>query len=75
MFSKINLRSGNQYIRIREEDIQMTTFGNRYGYYEFIVVSFGLTNGSIFFMKLMNRVFKKFFDMFVVVFIDDIIVL
>ena len=35
---------------------------------------FGLTNAPATFMDLMNRVFKLYLDMFVIVFIDDILV-
>ena len=38
------------------------------------MLSFGLTNAPAVFMDLMNRVFKPFLDMFVIVFIDDILV-
>ena len=37
-------------------------------------MSFGLTNAPAIFMDLMNRIFKPFLDMFIVVFIDDILV-
>ena len=37
-------------------------------------MSFGLTIAPAYFMNMMNKVFMEFLDMFVVVFIDDILV-
>jgi hypothetical protein len=53
------------------------TFGyclDRYGLYEYTVMSFGLTNAPAYFMYLMNKVFMEYLDKFIVVFIDDILV-
>ena len=61
-------------MRIRSGDVSKTAIRTRYGCYEFLVMSFGLTNAPSGFMDLMNRVFRPFLDRFVIVYFDDILV-
>ncbi|KAD4179438.1 hypothetical protein E3N88_28029 [Mikania micrantha] len=51
------------------DQLEGATFRTRYGHYEFLVMSFGLTNAPAAFMDLMNRVYRS-----VIVFIDDILI-
>jgi hypothetical protein len=74
VFSKIDLCSGYHQIKIRASDIPKTAFSTRYRLYEYLVMSFGLTNALAYFMYLMNSVFMPELDKFVVVFIDNILV-
>jgi hypothetical protein len=61
-------------LKICDEDIPKTAFSMRYGLYEYLLMSFELTNAPAYFMYLMNSVFMLELDKFVVVFIDDILV-
>ena len=59
---------------VREADIPKIAFRMWYGHFEFIVMSFGLTNVPAAFMDLMHRVFQPYLNQFVVVFVNDILI-
>ncbi len=61
-------------LRIRPGDEWKTAFRTRYGHFEYTIMPFGLTNAPAVFQHLMNDIFRKYMDEFVVVYLDDILI-
>lgn len=67
VFTKIDLRSGDRQIWVKDEDISKTAFRESYSHYEYSVIPFDVSNAPSEFMEYMNRIFHPYLDQVVVV--------
>ena len=73
-FTKIDLRGAYNLIRVREGNEQKTAFKTYDGIYEFLVMSFSISNAPATFQRHINNVLREKLDIFVLAYIDDILV-
>ncbi|KAI1686157.1 reverse transcriptase [Pyrenophora tritici-repentis] len=74
IFTALDLRDGYHLIRIAKGEEWKTAFRSRYGHYEYTVMPFGLTNAPATFQELINNVLRAHLDIFVIAYLDDILV-
>ncbi|MBW0516462.1 hypothetical protein O181_056177 [Austropuccinia psidii MF-1] len=75
IFSKIDLCGAYNLLRMKEGDEHLIAFGTKYGSYEYLVMPFGLTNAPASFQNIVNDIFADLLDIYVVVYLNDIMVL
>ena len=74
VFTKLDLKSAYNLVRIKEGDEYKTAFRTRYGHFEFLVMPFGLKNAPATFQHFINDVLGDYLDDFVISYIDDILI-
>ena len=74
IYTKLDLKGAYNLTRVKHGDEWKTAFRSRYGHFEYLVMPFGLTNAPAVFQRLMNEIFQKHLDIFVVVYLDDILI-
>ena len=75
IFSTIDLQSAYMQLELTEEDRSKTAFITKYGLFEYSVMPFGLCNAPSTFQRCMELVFRGLQWNFLLVYLDDIIVL
>ncbi|KAI2646312.1 Transposon Tf2-6 polyprotein [Labeo rohita] len=74
IYTKLDLRSAYNLIRIREGDEWKTAFSTTTGHYEYRVMPFGLANSPSYFQAFVNDVFRDMLNRWVIIYIDDILI-
>ncbi|KAL1280048.1 hypothetical protein QQF64_014648 [Cirrhinus molitorella] len=73
IFTKLDLKSAYNLVRIRRGDEWKTAFSTTTGHYEYLVMPFGLSNSPAYFQSFINNVFRDMLNRWVLVYIDILI--
>lgn len=74
VYTKPDLRSAYNLIRIKEGDEWKTAFLTTRGYYEYQVMPYGLANSPAVCQSFINEIFKDVLNQYVVAYINDILI-
>jgi hypothetical protein len=73
-FTKLNLKNEYYRIRIKKSDKWKTAFGSQLRHYKYLIMLFELTNTLALYQNLINNIFRKYLDDFIIVYLDDILI-
>lgn len=73
-FSKIDIVSAFNNIRIRKGEEYLTAFRTRFGLYESLVMPFGMTGAPATFQRYINNALREHLDIFCTAYLDDILI-
>lgn len=74
VFTKVDLRGAYNLVRIKPGDEWKTAFRCVFGHFEYTVMPFGLANAPAIFQSMMNQIFHDILDVFVIIYIDDLLI-
>jgi hypothetical protein len=74
VFTKLDIRSAYNLIRMAPGEEWKTAFRTRYGFFESLVMPFGLTNAPASFQHFINDTLHEYLDVFCTAYLDDILI-
>ena len=73
-FIKFNLRGTYNLIRMKTKKKWKTIFRTRYEHYEYMIMSFELTNASTTCQEMLNDALREHLNVFVIAYLNDILI-
>jgi hypothetical protein len=74
IYTKLDMPSAYNLLRVRAGDEMKTAFKTRYGIYEYLVMPFGLSGAPAHFQHFINDILKGYLDNFCVAYLDDVLI-
>jgi len=74
IFTRLDLRSAYNLVRVKEGHEYLTAFRTPLGHYEYLVMPFGLRNAPSVFQRFIQDVLSEVIGSYVQVYLDDIII-